>query len=116
MKNDPIKKYILKNRDNMRIAISTSDVWLSTRSEIVERFQEHLKHRLSKKLKGWEFGAYDGEFFDSAWGGYYFWKPSWADQYSLAFQMAKQGEQAIIGVGRDKNQIRQTTAFSRIVQ
>jgi hypothetical protein len=104
MKTDPIQKFILKNERNLRLAIKTSDVWLATRSVLVQTFQQHLKQRLLKQLKGWEFGAYDGEFFDSAWGGYYFWKPSWEDQYSLALQMTYQGEQAIIGVGRDKNQ------------
>ena len=106
MKTDPIQKYILKNRDNLRIAAMTSESWLAARKGIVQAFQERLKTRLSKKLKGWEFGAYDGVFFETGYAGYYFWKPTWAEQYSLVLQMYASGDQAIFGVLRDKEYIK----------
>jgi len=102
MNNDAIQKYILKNKDNLRIAATVGEAWPKIRLQIVDGFLDRLKIRLKKKLKGWQFELCDGDFFVTEYPGYYFWKPAWENQYSLCLQLFKKGEQPMLGVGRDK--------------
>ena len=105
MKTDPIHKFILKDKDNLRIGATVGEAWPEVRQTIVSEFLGRLKGRINRRLTGWKFGGYDGNFFITENAGYYFWKPSWETQYSLALQMCNYGEKAMLGVSRDKDYI-----------
>ena len=105
MKIDPIHKFILKNKDNLRIAATVGDAWPEVRRQISADFIGRLENKLKKKLKGWNFEVCDGSFFVTEYAGYYFWKPAWENQYSLGLQLLSKGEKAIFGVLREKDHI-----------
>jgi hypothetical protein len=102
MTTDPIKKFILKDKDNLRIATTVGEAWPEVRRQIVIEFLGNLEKRLKTKLKGLESEISDGTIFESEWAGYHFWKPSWDNQYSLCLQFCSFGQQMMIGICRDK--------------
>ena len=101
MKTDPIEDYILKSEHNLRIAAAVSEAWPDAREKLVSAFFDRLDTRLKRKLKRWEFGRSGGRFFEAAYPGYFFWKPTWK-RYDLVLECQQYGEQMFFGVMREE--------------
>ena len=105
MSAETVQNFILKNRDNLRIAATVGEAWPDAREKLVSAFLDRLDARLKRKLRGWEFSRWGGRFFVDAYPGDYFWKPAWAGQYGLGLQCDEYGARMIFGVYREKESI-----------
>ncbi len=105
MTADPVQKFLLKNKRNLRIATTVGEAWLETREQIVADFLKRLETRLKGKLKGWHFEGPKEPFFVARIPCFYFAKTAWSDEYSLALQANKYGKRMEIGVYRDYDTI-----------
>ena len=105
MTTDPIKKFILKDKDNIRIAAAIGEAWPEVREQIAIDFQSRLEIRLKKNLKGWQFQKAESAYVTD-YSGFYFWNTAWADQYWLGLQWELRGERMVLGVVRDKENIK----------
>lgn len=101
MKTEPIQDYILKNKDNLRIAAAVGEAWPEARAKIVARFIDRLDTRLKKSLKGWKSEPY-GCFFVDSYANYAIWKPSWDGHYYVTLQCENYGQKMFYGILRDE--------------
>ena len=101
MTADPIQKFMLKNKRNLRIAATVGEAWLETRTQIVINFLERLETRLKRKLNGWDFDKPKEPFFVARNPGYYFARAAWSNEYSIALQANHYGKRMEIGVCRN---------------
>jgi len=104
MKINPIQKFILKDKHNLRIAATVGDAWPEVRAQMVAGFLDRLEARLKKKLKGFQYER-DGRFGIDAYPSFYFWKPAWEGQYGLCLQFGDYGELVVMGVYREIKRI-----------
>src|SRR5580700_2669825 len=104
MKTDTIKKFILKNEDNLHIAATVGEVWPEVRQQIVTGFLAGLETRLKTKLKGWQFWR-SNHFFVDSWAEFGFCKMAWSDEYHISLHGSDSGQRMAIGVVRHKQQI-----------
>jgi hypothetical protein len=102
MNIDPIPDYILKSEHNLGIARAVAEAFPKVRTTIVTGFVGRLDTRLKRKLKGWESGCDDGQFFTDKWAGYYIWKPAWKNR-SIGIQFGCYGEKMLLGIVRETN-------------
>ena len=100
MKTDPIRDYILKSEQNLRIGATVGEAWPDARRKLVSGFLDRLDTRLKRTLKGWE-SSREGHFFVDAYSTYYFWKPAW-EGYYMALSCYARGERMIFGVVLEK--------------
>jgi hypothetical protein len=54
-----IEKYILKNKDNLRIAATVGEAWPEVMEKLAGGFLDQLDSRLMRKLKGWKFARWE---------------------------------------------------------
>lgn len=105
MKTEPIQDYILKSKQNLRIAAAVGESWPDAREKLVSAFLDRLEIRLKRNLKGWKFDRWGGRFFVERYPAYCFWKPAWEGQYYLALECTDYGQRMIFGVMREKDRI-----------
>lgn len=98
-----IEKYILKNKDNLRIAATVGEAWPEVMEKLAGGFLDQLDSRLMRKLKGWKFARWERFFIDS-YPEYDFWKPAWNEQYYVTLQFNDYGREMNIGLMRDESQ------------
>ena len=104
-KAEPIRDYILKDKETFGIAAEVATAWRQAREQIVTKFLEKLDFRLKRKLKGWQSEPFGGQFFEDPYPGYYIWNKQWK-HHSVGFQCAEYGGRMDIGVSRDTDNAR----------
>ena len=103
--SDSLRDFILKDEQNIRVALAVSEAWPGVRGEITRKFLEKLSRRLSDERPTWQTDGWQ-EFFVHGWATFDLRKPEWKRQYWIALEANRSGELMAIGVQRDDNIIK----------
>ena len=103
MTTTPIHKFILKNKDNLRIAATVAEAWPEIREQIAGKFLDQLEIRLKKNLNVWHFERWE-RFFIHNCPCFNFWKLDWKSEYYMALQFGNYGQQISFGVQRNEDE------------
>jgi hypothetical protein len=114
MKTDTIQDFIVTDERNLRIAAAIAEAWPKAREQLVSSFLKRLHSNLEPKLGGWDHVLWK-QFFVDPYPAMYLWKPSWKDQYSVAFQCSNHGEEMVFGVQRDETYIKKRPFCAEIL-
>jgi hypothetical protein len=101
MTTDPIQKFILKDKDNFRIAATVGDAWPEITERIAVEFLDQLEIRLKRDVNNWHFERWE-RFFIHAYPCFMFWKPDWRGEYYMALQFGDYGQKISFGIQRDE--------------
>lgn len=102
MNTDPIRDFILAEKNNLTIAAAVANAWAKTRQHLVSGFLDRLESRLKRTLKGWQSDR-EQKFYENSWACYDLWKPDWNNEYGLGLIWYDYGKKIAFGIYRDKD-------------
>jgi hypothetical protein len=103
MKTDPLQDFILKDEQNLRIAVAISEAWPEVRSRITTTFLDRLTTKLVKELPGWTTETWE-TFFEHAYASFTLYKPTW-EYYWVDLQFRDCGQNMRLGIVREESLI-----------
>jgi hypothetical protein len=103
MSPDPVRDFLLRDAEAVRIAAAVSEAWPAARGHIATSFLDRLEARLLRELHGWIAEERWDQFFIDRWPGFAVSKTTWASQYHLCLQPADYGGRVVFGIIRDQN-------------
>jgi hypothetical protein len=101
MKTDPLQEFILKDEQNLRIAVAVSEAWPDVRSRITTTFLDRLTTKLVKELPGWATETWE-TCFEHAYASFQLYKPTW-EYYWVDLQFRDCGQNMRLGIVREES-------------
>ncbi len=96
----PVSQFIAESEQNIQVATAIFENYTAARAIILSGFFDRLTADLKAQLPGWRF-HYSAPFFEERYGGYFFWKKSWKEQYRIGIEALQYGASMVFGVWRD---------------
>lgn len=103
MSTDTIQEFIIKNEQNLRIAVAVSEAWPEARNHIMTSFLDRLATKLRSGLQHWQTEVGNTYFVDR-YAGFQLSKANW-DAYWVDLQFADYGQKVQFGIMRNENEI-----------
>jgi hypothetical protein len=114
MKTEPIQEFILKDEQNLRIAVAVSEAWPKVRSRITTTFLDRLTTKLVNELPRWATETWE-TCFEHRYASFQLYKPTW-EYYWVNLQFRDWGQNVRLGIEREESLVSDRPFSSDILE